>query len=76
MIEDRRLWQLRQALDRARQRVRWARDELERHDRRADPDDIMLDRARARLVNDLRKAELDAAWAEIALADATSPMEV
>ena len=66
MIEDRRLAQLRTALNRARQRVERYRAELERFDCRADPGNV----------EDLRKAEDDAAWAEIALADATSPMEV
>jgi hypothetical protein len=76
MNQLRHLDHLRVALDRARQRVTYCRAELEQFDYRAHPANIMLDRPRAWLVEDLRKAELDAAWAEIALADASSPMEV
>jgi hypothetical protein len=49
---------------------------MARLDRDADPADVMLDRPRAKLVEDVRKAEQDAAWAEIALADGSSPMVV
>jgi hypothetical protein len=73
--DDRRLHQLRNALDRSRERARWARDELWRFDRR-DTGESNLSAARDRLVEDVRRAELDAAWCEVALADATAPTEV
>lgn len=62
-------------LDRARQHVARCRSELERFDRRADPFDIMAGKARDRLAEDLRQAEISAGWCELALADVSAPME-
>lgn len=74
-MTDLRLSYLRAALDRSRERVARCRAELERFDH-FDTGDSHLGPARDRLAEDLRKAELDASWAEIALADATQPAEV
>ena len=73
---DTRIFELTRTLERTRGRVDYCRRQLERFDSRADPGDVMLARARDRLAEDLRQAEADAGWAMIALADATSPMEV
>jgi hypothetical protein len=69
-----RLTQARDAYDRARRHAEQCRQELARFD--AGAADPWNQRARDRLVRDLRRAEEDAGWAEIALADASSPMEV
>lgn len=73
---DLRLHTLTQALKRARQRVDYCRRELDRFDREADESDPRTERQRRKLEGDLRLAEQDAGWAEIALADTTSPAEV
>jgi hypothetical protein len=59
--------ELRAAIDRARGRIRYCRGELNRMDMFTNPNDVMADRPRAKLVEDLRKAEEDAGWAAAAL---------
>ena len=71
-----RLFHMQQALERARQRVTYCRRELDRFERQADESDPRTERQRGKLEGDLRLAEQDAGYAEIDLADATSPAEV
>lgn len=62
---------IRDQLDRARQHVARCRQAVEQFDSDGGPD-----RARQKLLDDLHEAQISAGWCEIALADATSPMEV